>query len=77
MSLHAVDAVEVRCDGCGERFENDEYQFFLREQADDWVGNTDDWKLEDGKHYCCGWSTPKGQSTGECWPPSMRDGVEA
>ena len=71
MSLHAVDAVEIRCDGCGGRFEYDESHFFLRDQVDDWIGSADDWKIEDGKHYCCGWATTKPSS--KCWPPSWNE----
>jgi hypothetical protein len=58
--------------------ENDDYCFFLRDQVDEWMG--DDWKTEDGKHYCCGWATPKDKlaalQVGDCWPPSWRDEEE-
>jgi hypothetical protein len=75
MSLHAVEAVEVRCDGCHERMEyGDEYCFWQKDQVGDWISECR-WKEEDGKHYCCMENYPKGNAA-TCWPPSMRDEEE-
>jgi hypothetical protein len=71
MTIHAIDAVEVRCDGCGGRMEyGDDYSFWLRDQAPDWVSECG-WVEEDGKHYCQ--TNAPNYDAAVCWPPSMRD----
>jgi hypothetical protein len=56
----------------GEAWDDGEFQFFLREQADAWLDSSE-WRAEDGKHYCCAQATPREALSAACWPPSMRD----
>lgn len=53
MALEEVTMYAVRCDKCGDYLEDSEgaTAFDCRLEAEDF-GKTEDWQVDDGKHYC-------------------------